>query len=76
MNEVNETVTIKAMFERLWADIRLHRNQMLELCDIQINKLEDAGQDTFSWRAYRQELRDLPDKFDSPAQVVWPKRPD
>jgi putative protein kinase ArgK-like GTPase of G3E family len=75
MEEPNKDISIEQMFERLWADIRLHRNQMLELADIKINKLEDAGQDASSWRTYRQALRDLPGQFEHPTQVVWPAQP-
>lgn len=71
----NPTVSFEVMQERLWGDIRLHRNQQLEKADIEIRKAEDSGSDAAQWRTYRQQLRDLPNQTDNPHEVVWPKAP-
>jgi hypothetical protein len=35
-----------------------------------------STQDKASWRTYRQELRDVPENFEDPRDVVWPDAPD
>ena len=40
------------------AQFRSTRNQLLVEADIEINKLDDLGKDSSSWRVYRQALRD------------------
>lgn len=40
------------------AQFRAERDALLRETDIEINKLEDLGKDSSSWRVYRQALRD------------------
>lgn len=59
------------------AGIRVERTRLLGLCDwtqAVDAPLDDAQKQ--AWQTYRQELRDLTQKYTSPDQVVWPKRPD
>lgn len=58
----------------IWEDLRIERNERLLSSDwtqsrdiILINDQE--------WKDYRQELRDLPQKFTDPTDVVFPKLP-
>lgn len=37
---------------------RAERNRLISLADIEINKLDDVGVDSTTWRNYRQALRD------------------
>lgn len=75
MDKIQDVPSVEQIQKRLWDDIRAHRNQLLEQVDIQVNKLEDSGKDATDWRAYRQQLRDLPGSCDNPTQVVWPQKP-
>lgn len=47
------------------------RQPLLAEADIMINKLEDQGQDTSAWRAYRQALRDVTEPFKSLVNGSW-----
>lgn len=40
------------------AQFRAERDVLLKEADIEINKLDDLGKDSISWRVYRQALRD------------------
>ena len=52
------------------AQFRAERDVLLKKADIEINKLDDNGQDSTVWRAYRQALRD--------ATITWelPTKPE
>jgi hypothetical protein len=55
-----------------WADIRSKRDGLLAATDWQ------AGTDvtmTDAQKAYRQALRDVPQTFANPEDVVWPTKP-
>lgn len=59
-----------------WATVRHYRSNLLVEADIEILKKEDSGQDATAWRAYRQQLRDLPSTAVSPFDVVFPTKPE
>jgi hypothetical protein len=60
-----------------WAPIREKRDNLLKESDytqiLDANLVSD--EDKILWFKYRQELRDLPEKFDDVSRVVWPKSP-
>lgn len=59
-----------------WDDIRRQRSGLLAACDwtqITDTPLTDAQVD--AWADYRQALRDIPQNFDTPDDVVWPVAP-
>lgn len=58
-----------------WAAIRAERAPLLELADRRVEDCIDRGRDPAAWRAYRVALRDLPQRFASPADVIWPEQP-
>lgn len=60
-----------------WEDIRHNRTNILDATDIKEILPEGVG-DKEAWLAYRQELRDLPQKFDGvlPHKVPLPRAPD
>ena len=63
--------------ERYWQAIRLRRNTLLTACDW--TQLPDAPlteADQQAWLTYRQTLRDLPQAFVMPVDVVWPEQPE
>lgn len=56
-----------------WEAVRLERDRRLAACDW--TQVADAPVDAAAWGAYRQQLRDIPQTFDDPDQVVWPTEP-
>lgn len=56
--------------EQEQAQFRAERDTLLKEADIEINKLDDLGKDSSSWRVYRQALRD--------ATITWelPTKPE
>ena len=60
-----------------WKKIRKERNQLLGESDYMI--LADAPVDETQkqeWTTYRQVLRDIPQDYDSPDEVVYPDKPE
>jgi len=60
-----------------WRKIREERNQLLGESDYMI--LADAPVDETQkqeWTTYRQVLRDIPQDYDSPDEVVYPDKPE
>ena len=60
--------------EKYKTEIRITREPLFTEADIEINKLEDIGQDATAWRTYRQELRDMTEQSDL-ANPVYPTKP-
>ena len=56
-----------------WDAIRGQRDRLLEASDW--TQVADAPVDAAAWAVYRQQLRDIPQNFDSPDDVVWPEAP-
>jgi hypothetical protein len=59
-----------------WTSIRLHRNQLLKDCDW--TQLPDAPlslEEKQAWSDYRQALRNIPQDFATPDEVVFPETP-
>jgi hypothetical protein len=59
-----------------WDDIRSVRNGVLTQCDW--TQLADAPLTTeqrAAWASYRQQIRAVPQTFETPEAVVWPSQP-
>lgn len=56
-----------------WDDIRSERDRLLAASDW--TQVADAPVDTAAWAVYRQALRDVPQNFATPDEVVWPTAP-
>jgi hypothetical protein len=59
-----------------WFSIRNYRNEMLTKSDW--SQLADApfsAEEKNAWTAYRQALRDLPQDFGNPDEVMFPEQP-
>jgi hypothetical protein len=59
-----------------WNDIRVKRDIKLSQCDWTL--LADSPltlEKKQEWTTYRQALRDVPEVFSDPMQVVWPTPP-
>ena len=60
-----------------WAAIRIVRNRLLAECDwTQIPDAPLTEEQKEAWREYRQALRDIPQTFATPGEVMWPTPPE
>jgi len=61
---------------RAWAQVRAERDRLLADCDwTQVADAPLTAAKKQAWADYRQVLRDVPQDFDSPDDVVWPEAP-
>lgn len=51
------------------------RKTLLKEADELVNTALDKGSDVVPFRHYRQALRDIPQTFTNPEDVVWPQKP-
>lgn len=59
-----------------WARARAVRDAQLKRTDPLVLQAYEAGVPVADdVKAYRQALRDLPETFDDPADIVWPVAP-
>ena len=56
-----------------WDAVRAKRDSLLAASDW--TQVADAPVDAAAWAVYRQQLRDVPQSFDDPADVEWPIPP-
>lgn len=77
----NDEVAEYNASQQEWADgaterkkqrLRNKRKELLLEADWQIDRIEDAGGNSSSWRTYRQALRDITNNPDNP---TWPTKP-
>jgi len=62
--------------ERLEAESRQRRDELLTATDWVVIKSQETGQPVPpEWAAYRQALRDITDQPGFPLDVVWPTEP-
>ena len=59
--------------QQKWNEIRSRRNGFLKLSDW--TQLGDFQGNKGTWAIYRQELRDIPQTFPTPQDVIWPVPP-
>ena len=60
-----------------WEDIRNKRNQLLKDSDyIMFPDITISAEKKEEWETYRQALRDIPQDYDSPDEVVYPDKPE
>jgi hypothetical protein len=59
-----------------WKAVRAERDRRLSDCDwTQVADAPLTATEKTAWADYRQALRDVPQDFDSPDDVVWPEVP-
>ena len=59
-----------------WKQVRAERDRRLSACDwTQVADAPLTATEKTAWADYRQALRDVPQTFDSPDDVVWPETP-
>jgi hypothetical protein len=59
-----------------WAEVRVRRDRLMSACDW--TQLPDAAltaQQKLDWADYRQALRDIPQDFGNPDDVIFPEAP-
>lgn len=62
---------------RTWNDIRGLRAILLQRCDwTQTTDAPLDGTTKTAWATYRQALRDLPETYATPGEVIWPTPPE
>ncbi len=67
----------KNVIEERWWDIRKERNQLLKDSDyIMFPDITTSTEKKEEWETYRQALRDIPQDYDSPDEVVYPDKPE
>lgn len=74
----NEFIPPPRNIEAEWIRVRNIRDQKLVLSDVYA--LSDrwaalTSEEQAAWTTYRQELRDIPQTYSDPADVVWPVEP-
>ena len=63
--------------EYKWGEIRAKRNQLLKDSDyIMFPDITISAEKKEEWETYRQSLRDIPQDYDSPDEVVYPDKPE
>jgi len=59
-----------------WEDIRVKRDSLLKDSDWVVLGDSNPKPSKEAWLTYRQALRDLPQNFEDPSEVVWPNKPE
>ena len=59
-----------------WEQIRSKRDALLKDSDWSVAGDATPKPSKESWLTYRQALRDLPQSFETPEEVVWPTKPE
>ena len=75
---VNGNITLvekqQRVIENNWNQVRSKRKKLLADCDY--TQLPDYPTNKKSeWASYRQELRDIPQKYKNISDIVWPSKP-
>jgi hypothetical protein len=70
----NELVLVDAApIAPTWSYIRVRRNDLLASSDY--TQIADWSGNKEAWATYRQDLRNIPQTFAAPEDVIWPTPP-
>lgn len=58
-----------------WEQIKVQRDALLQQSDWTVLTDASPKPSVEAWLEYRQALRDIPQDFDSPEDIVWPTKP-
>lgn len=58
-----------------WDEVKSKRDQLLRETDW-VGLKDVTVTNEKAWLKYRQDLRDIPQKFSDPSKVVWPTKPE
>jgi len=70
-----QVITRRGLVDENWLVAIEKRDRLLSKADRLVNQALDLSLDVAPFRAYRQELRDIPQNFQNPDDVVWPQKP-
>tara|TARA_Y100001956_G_C3944475_1_gene109996 strand:- start:138 stop:434 length:297 start_codon:yes stop_codon:yes gene_type:complete len=66
----------QAVIDNNWAQIRAKRDKLISETDwTQVADVQLSEEKKSEFAAYRQELRDLPQTYANPDDVIWPVKP-
>jgi hypothetical protein len=65
-----------APYERSIAEMKNIRNNLLKESDWTAIPDANPKPSKEAWLIYRQALRDLPQNFEDPSEVIWPQKPE
>ncbi len=68
-------VTRRGLVAEEWVEHIEKRDRLMVVADHLVNSAMDNGVDVTPFRQYRQALRDIPQTFTNPEDVVWPQKP-
>ncbi|CAK1817950.1 Phage tail protein [Vibrio crassostreae] len=68
-------VTNRGLVSDNWVEIIEQRDCLMVDADHLVNSAMDNGVDATPFRQYRQALRDIPQTYTNPEDVVWPQKP-
>ncbi|MBY7729923.1 hypothetical protein JHW46_06120 [Vibrio splendidus] len=76
MDEITQEFTTTELVSMTrWNEVRAIRDAKLKAADKLLETVIDTGSDETIFRQYRQALRDIPQTFTNPEDVVWPQKP-
>ena len=74
--DVSAVLTAHNPDGKTWNEICVKRAELLSACDwTQLNDAILIIEEKTAWQEYRQALRDIPQAFATPDNVVWPIAP-
>ncbi|MGF1859885.1 phage tail assembly chaperone [Photobacterium profundum] len=68
-------VTRRGLVAEDWVENIEKRDRLMVEADHLVNTAMDLGVDVAPFRQYRQALRDIPQTYSNPEDVVWPQKP-
>ena len=68
-------VTARGLVAEEWVEHIEKRDRLMVDADHLVNTAMDMELDVTPFRQYRQALRDIPQTFSNPEDVVWPQKP-
>jgi len=69
----DELIVVDRIITKTWESVRKKRNKLLKNSDF--TQMPDYPGDTLAYAIYRQKLRDIPQTYDNPDNVIWPDVP-
>ncbi|XNS87586.1 phage tail assembly chaperone [Vibrio cyclitrophicus] len=68
-------VTTRGLVAEEWVEHIEQRDRLMVDADHLVNTAMDMELDVTLFRQYRQALRDIPQTYSNPEDVVWPQKP-
>ncbi|MCG9599710.1 phage tail assembly chaperone [Vibrio sp. Isolate31] len=68
-------VTTRGLVAEEWVEHIEQRDRLMVDADHLVNTAMDMELDVTPFRQYRQALRDIPQTYSNPEDVVWPQKP-